>query len=92
MWKAMGFCHMQEIFITIWAVNTNKRLLIAKKVTDALKTASKKAIEKTVEWTGDTIGNRMANKVAETALQSTSSESTVPPHTDKTEKEVPITK
>ena len=34
----------------------------------------------------------MANKVAETALQSTSSESTVPPHTDKAEKEVPITK
>ena len=50
MWKVMGFCHMQEIFITVWAVNTDKGLLIAKKVTDGYKTVSKKAIEKTVGW------------------------------------------
>lgn len=44
--KAMGFYHLLEIFITIWAVNADKRLLIAKKVTDEPKAASKKILKK----------------------------------------------
>ena len=41
-----------------------KLLDSAKKLTDAIKTASKRAIQKTAEATGDLIGNKIAKKIA----------------------------
>ena len=40
-----------------------KNLLIEKKSTDAMKTASKRANQKTAETTGDLIGNKIADKI-----------------------------